>query len=437
MDFGMILLYEIGCLQAMCWEILCIYFGPMEQWVQKLIFSWWLFKIDLIMLLSWQMPCLALALNLLAHLLEPHMSRNCWTTSFFKVQCTKVLHGSVHLWFGWFGLPSKLCWLEKMYYKTKLPAFQRASNCAARSAPWCTLLQLLRTMHFCFLLKSIVINVRLMWHILMKQGQRTINAITWLNRCWPSKSTCIVKHTTLFYAGRANIFPFFCFWDWFLACFCFCFPSLLHQSFQESKHKCFKSFLGTRLLGQVRDDHVWHASLLVWMWEAQCESLRSHDLVPCKLFERPKRIRCSKHTIFVGTVCYVIHAKQWCLVTSLFQDVGKVVCQAAVLRLKFTNHFTSVFENTKMLIGFELSSNVNLMIPNWRFHTNLDITTLHWKNAAGSRSTCMFVNFLCFLPCMSSLHRILFFCHCFWLACWFVFHVFLSQTKIGSLFLSS
>ena len=31
MDFGMILLYEIGCLQAMCWEILCIYFGPMEQ----------------------------------------------------------------------------------------------------------------------------------------------------------------------------------------------------------------------------------------------------------------------------------------------------------------------------------------------------------------------------------------------------------------------
>ena len=152
---------------------------------------------------------------------------------------------------------------------------------------------------------------------------------------------------------------------------------MLHQSFQKSKHKSFKSFLGTRLLGQVRDDHVWHASLLVRMWEAQCESLRSHDLVPCKLFERPKRIRCSKHTIFVGTVCYVIHAKQWCLVTSLLQDVGKVGFQAAVLRFKFTNHFTSVFENTKMLIGFELSSNVNLMIPNWWFHTNDDITTLH------------------------------------------------------------
>ena len=31
MEFGMILLYEIGCLQAMRWEILCRYFGPMEQ----------------------------------------------------------------------------------------------------------------------------------------------------------------------------------------------------------------------------------------------------------------------------------------------------------------------------------------------------------------------------------------------------------------------
>lgn len=77
----------------------------------------------------------------------------------------------------------------------------------------------------------------------------------------------------------------------------------------------------------------------------------------CKLFEGPRRIRSSKYTIFAGAVCYVIHAKTWCLATTLFEDVGKVGFQAAVLRLKATNHFTSVFENTKMLTGFELSSN--------------------------------------------------------------------------------
>ena len=86
---------------------------------------------------------------------------------------------------------------------------------------------------------------------------------------------------------------------------------------------------------------------------------------------------CSKNTISIGTVCYVIHAKTWCLVATLFDDVGKVGFQAAVLRLKATNHSTSVFENTKMLIGFELSSNVDLMIPPWWFYTHGDITALH------------------------------------------------------------
>ena len=152
---------------------------------------------------------------------------------------------------------------------------------------------------------------------------------------------------------------------------------MFHQTFQESKHKCYKSFLATRLLGQIREDKVWHSSLLVRMWEAQCESLRCHSLAPCKLFAGPRRIRCSKNTIFLGTVCYVIHAKTWCLVTTLFDDVGKVGFQAAVLRLKATNHSTSVLENTKMLIGFELSSNVDLMTPPWWFHANGDITTLH------------------------------------------------------------
>ena len=113
------------------------------------------------------------------------------------------------------------------------------------------------------------------------------------------------------------------------------------------------------------------------MWEAQCESLRCHSLAPCKLFAGPKRIRCSKNTIFIGTVCHVIHAKTWCLVTTLFDENGKLGFQAAVLRLKATNHFTSVFENTQMLIRFELSSNVDLMIPPWWFQANGDITTLH------------------------------------------------------------
>ena len=41
------------------------------------------------------------------------------------------------IWLIWFAIQTLL--VGKMYYKTKLPAFQRASNCAARSAAWCTL----------------------------------------------------------------------------------------------------------------------------------------------------------------------------------------------------------------------------------------------------------------------------------------------------------
>ena len=158
---------------------------------------------------------------------------------------------------------------------------------------------------------------------------------------------------------------------------CFLVSHVCSQNFQESKHKCFKTFLGQRLVGQIHDDAVWHSSLLVRMWEAQCESLRGHSLAPCKLFQGPKRIRCSKNTIFAGSVCYVTHAQTWCLVTTLFEEVGKVGFQAVVLRLKATNNFSSIFENTKMLIKFELSSNVNLLIAPWWFHANGDITTLH------------------------------------------------------------
>ena len=104
----------------------------------------------------------------------------------------------------------------------------------------------------------------------------------------------------------------------------FLFARLLHQSCQESKHKCYKSFLATRLLGQIREDKVWHSSLLVRMWEAQCESLRCHSLAPCKLFAGPRMSLCSKNTISIGTVCYVIRAKTWCLVATWFDDVGKV-----------------------------------------------------------------------------------------------------------------
>ena len=153
MDSGMILLYAIVCLQAICWEIQCTYFGPMEQWAQKLIFSWWLFKIDLAISVSWQMPCLGLALNLLAKVPKTYTSRNCWTTSFFKVPCTKVLHENAHLWCGWFGLQSKLCWLVKMFYKAKLQASQHVSNCAVQSATSHTPPQWLKTMHFCSLPK--------------------------------------------------------------------------------------------------------------------------------------------------------------------------------------------------------------------------------------------------------------------------------------------
>ena len=72
-DSGMILLNEIACLQAMFWEILCIFFGRMEQWAQKSIFSWWPFKNNLALLVYWQMLWLGLASNLLANLPKQHM----------------------------------------------------------------------------------------------------------------------------------------------------------------------------------------------------------------------------------------------------------------------------------------------------------------------------------------------------------------------------
>ena len=279
---------------------------------------------------------------LLAHLQKPHMSRNCWTTSFFKVQCTKVLHETAHLWFGWFGLQSKHCWLAKVFCRTKLQASQLVSTFAVRSAALCTPQQWLRTMRSCSLLKLIDINMHLMRpndEVRPKHHQR--HHLVESMRALKTYTHCEV-HATLICMGW-KFFASLNLWRGLSSCFLV--SHVFSTNFQDSKHKCFKSFLGQHLAGLIKGDKVWHASLLVRMWEVQCESLRCHSLVPCRLFEKPRRIRCSKNTVYVGSVCYVIHAKTWCLVTTLFEKVGKVGFQAAVLRLKATNHFSSVFEN--------------------------------------------------------------------------------------------
>ena len=92
--------------------------------------------------------------------------------------------------------------------------------------------------------------------------------------------------------------------------------------------------------------------------------LRGHSMTPCKLLEVPRRIRVAKTS-------HVLHARTWCLVTALWEESGKVGFDAAVLSLKSSNHFSSIWQKSSRFCRFELKSDVSLVIPPWWFHAQV------------------------------------------------------------------
>ena len=146
---------------------------------------------------------------------------------------------------------------------------------------------------------------------------------------------------------------------------------------QESKHKCYKTMRAARLMGQLKDDKTWHASLMVRLWESQCQRLNSGVLTSCKLYKIPQRICVGKHTVYVGSVCQVVHTQTWCLLTALWEESDTIGFNAVALRLKSSNAYSSTWEKTSTQHRYIVNSKVSLVIPPWWYQLDGgDITTL-------------------------------------------------------------
>ena len=136
-------------------------------------------------------------------------------------------------------------------------------------------------------------------------------------------------------------------------------------------------FIAARLIGQLKDDKTWHASLLVRLWESQCQRLNSGVLTSCKLFKNPQRICVGKHTVFVGSVCQVVHTQTWCLLTALWEESDTIGFNAVALRLKSSDAYSSTWEKTSTQHRYIVNSKVSLVIPPWWYQLDGgDITTL-------------------------------------------------------------
>ena len=146
---------------------------------------------------------------------------------------------------------------------------------------------------------------------------------------------------------------------------------------QESKHKCYKSMRAQRLIGQLKDDQTWHASLMVRLWESQSQRLSNGVLSSCKLFKHPQRICVGRQTVYVGSVCQVVHTQTWCLLAGLWEESDSVGFNAVALRLKSSNAYSSTWEKTNTQHRYIVNSKVSLVIPPWWYQLDGgDITTL-------------------------------------------------------------
>ena len=143
---------------------------------------------------------------------------------------------------------------------------------------------------------------------------------------------------------------------------------LEHNTFQEMKHKCYKPFLASRIMGSLGHTEAYQKAILGRLWEKHVENLQKGPLNQWTLSSNGKLLTFGSQNLHVGDFLFT---ENKCGIIVGFTPTsfhGQFICILEPCQCLSQEHFGSTWQPLPIQINFHLHKSMHVNVPSWWFH---------------------------------------------------------------------